>query len=79
MHGIAKYSSRCSGWFHINVATGSPSLIPSAASALASRLERAMQSPIVVWPTDPSGRRNVTACEPENCSARRTTLTSDSW
>ena len=60
MHGTAKYSSRCSGWFHNSVATGSPSPIPSSDSAVASRLERSMQSPIVVWPTDPSGRRNAT-------------------
>ena len=37
-----------------------------------------MQSPIVVCPTDPSGRRNATFWWPENCSARLITFVSDS-
>ena len=78
MHGTAKYSSRCSGWFHNIVATGSPSPIPSCASAVPSRSERVMQSPKVVCPTDPSGRRNATFWWPENCSARLITFVSDS-
>ena len=37
MHGTAKYASRCSWLFHMNVPTASPGATPSRASAFARR------------------------------------------